>query len=121
MAALKELNLRVQDLFKGQTLHSGEYVEASSWKGKRVAVIGSSTTSFDICHDAHMAGATEVTMIQRGPTRVYPEGHVGRVQKMFWNDTNTVELADIMTTEDPIALQAPLSALLLKQFKDEHE
>ena len=111
----------VQDKYHGTTLHSAEYKDARSWKGKRVAVIGSSTTSFDICHDAAMAGATEVTMVQRGPTRVYPEGHIGKLQKTFWNDHLPVEVGDIMSSEDPIALQAPLSALLLKKFKDEHE
>ena len=60
-------------------------------------------------------------MIQRGPTRIYPEGHIGRIQATFWNNHIPIEVGDIMATEDPIALQAPLSAILMKRFKDEHE
>jgi cation diffusion facilitator CzcD-associated flavoprotein CzcO len=102
-------------------MHSGEYTDASAWAGKRVAVVGSSTTACDVALDCARAGATEVVMVQRGPTRIYPQAHIEEVQAMFWNAHLPVEEGDVMSTEDPVVLQATLSTLVMAQLKDSHE
>ncbi|CAK5264807.1 unnamed protein product [Mycena citricolor] len=109
-----------RESFAGEWMHSASYTDASSWAGKRVAVVGASTTACDVSHDASRAGA-EVTMIQRSATRIYPQSHIAGMQEIFWNKENSTELADIISTEDPVVLQAALSQLVLGRFRDAHD
>ncbi|KAJ7146320.1 hypothetical protein C8R44DRAFT_757149 [Mycena epipterygia] len=109
-----------KDSFLGESMHSGAYTDASSWAGKRVAVVGSSTTACDVSHDCARAGA-DIVMVQRGPTRIYPQAHIAAAQALFWNAEIPVEVGDVMATEDPVVLQATLSALLLRGLKDAHD
>jgi len=106
--------------FLGESFHSSKYKDASSWAGKRVAIVGSSTTACDVALDCSKVGA-DVVMIQRGPTRIYPQDHITAVLNFFWNTETPVEVGDIMATEDPVVLQATLSALVLRQMKDNHD
>jgi len=55
--------------FRGEVLHSSRYASGVVYRGKRVLVVGSSTTAHDICLDLYHKGATP-TMAQRGPTCV---------------------------------------------------
>ncbi|KAJ6611488.1 hypothetical protein B0H10DRAFT_2224004 [Mycena sp. CBHHK59/15] len=109
-----------QDLFRGESLHSVAYKDATPWAGKRVAVVGASTTACDVAHDCVGAGADTV-MVQRGPTRIYPQAHIAAVQALFWNDALPVEVGDVMSTEDPVVLQAALSALVLGRLRDSQD
>ncbi|KAF7347348.1 hypothetical protein MVEN_01490500 [Mycena venus] len=109
-----------RDSFLGESLHSGVYKDASSWAGKRVAIVGSSTTACDVALDCSGIGV-DVVMIQRGPTRIYPQAHISAILGFFWNTEIPVEVGDVMATEDPVVLQATLSALLLGQMKDKHD
>jgi len=61
--------------FKGEQLHSVQYTNPSAWKGKKVIVIGSSTTGLDVGLDCSQLGI-DVTIIQRGATRIYAPGHI---------------------------------------------
>jgi cation diffusion facilitator CzcD-associated flavoprotein CzcO len=61
-----------QDEFKGLLYHATDHNDAAAVpdvRGKKVVVIGSATTSHDICQDFFEAGA-DVTMIQRNSTFV---------------------------------------------------
>lgn len=65
---------RIPDLpglkeFKGSVVHSSAYRSGDAYKGKRVMVLGSSTTAHDICFDLYNKGAIP-TMTQRGATCV---------------------------------------------------
>ena len=65
---------RIPDLpglkqFEGTVIHSSSYKSAAAYKGKRVMVVGSSTTAHDICFDLYNKGAS-ATMAQRGATCV---------------------------------------------------
>lgn len=55
--------------FTGEVLHSSEFKSATTYRGKQVMVVGSSTTAHDICLDLYHKGA-EPIMAQRGPTCV---------------------------------------------------
>ncbi|KAF7337737.1 hypothetical protein MSAN_02247300 [Mycena sanguinolenta] len=105
-----------KDLFLGELLHSSAYKDASSWSSKRVAIIGSSTTACDVALDCSRVGA-DATIIQRGPTRIYPQEHAKTVQALFWNTEMPIEVGDVIATEDPMVLQATLSELVLGQLK----
>lgn len=109
-----------QDSFKGIMMHSIEYTNPEQWKGKKVAVVGASTTGIDVGWDCSQMGI-DVTVVQRGPTRIYAPDHIKNIQKIFWNDETGADYGDAMTTEDPVALQHTLSALLMKMYKDEYD
>lgn len=106
--------------FPGPIIHSSEYVNAAAFKGKKVAVVGSSTTACDIASDCVQEGV-DVTMVQRGPTRIYPAAHIEALQTRFWTEENGADLGDIITSEDPIALQWPLQDAALTELKNAHE
>ena len=57
------------DEFEGEVLHSSGFTSGVAYQGKRVLVVGSSTTAHDICLDLYHKGAYP-TMAQRGPTCV---------------------------------------------------
>ena len=57
------------DSFAGTSMHSSSFHTGADHVGKRVMVIGSSTTAHDICLDLACRGA-DVTMAQRGATCV---------------------------------------------------
>ena len=59
-----------QQTFEGTILHSGSYVDANEWKGKRGVVIGTANTAHDVAEDMLAAELTEVTMVQRSKTCV---------------------------------------------------
>ncbi|KAJ7045048.1 hypothetical protein C8F04DRAFT_1249492 [Mycena alexandri] len=109
-----------KESFLGESLHSGAYTDASRWAGKRVVIVGASTTACDVAQDCYRAGA-ETVIVQRGPTRIYPQEHITAGQAVFWNSKIPVEVGDVMATEDPIVLQAALSELVLGRMKDNHD
>lgn len=109
-----------QDKFKGEQMHSIKYTNPKAWKGKKVVVIGSSTTGLDVGLDCSELGI-DVTIVQRGATRIYAPGHIAGLQKLFWNENSNAEMGDQITTEDPIALQEKLSALLMKHQTDAYD
>ncbi|XVU28500.1 NAD(P)-binding domain-containing protein [Actinoplanes sp. CA-054009] len=58
-----------QDVFRGDQQHSSEHPGPEAYRGKRVVVVGSNNSAFDICgalweHDA------DVTMVQRSSTHI---------------------------------------------------
>ncbi len=57
------------DTFAGEVLHSSRFTTGAAHAGRRVMVVGASTTAHDICLDLHHKGAVP-TMAQRGPTCV---------------------------------------------------
>ncbi|UQU67965.1 NAD(P)/FAD-dependent oxidoreductase [Couchioplanes caeruleus] len=58
-----------QDVFRGEQHHSSQHPGPEAYEGKRVVVVGSNNSAFDICgalweHDA------DVTMVQRSSTHI---------------------------------------------------
>src|SRR4051812_15853788 len=61
---------RGDDAFKasgGTILHSSQYTDTSSVKGKKVVVLGGSKSATDIAVNSVNAGASEVTLVYREP------------------------------------------------------
>lgn len=98
-----------QDTFKGEQLHSSKYTNPRAWVGKKVVVIGTSTTGLDVAFDCSQLGI-DVTVVQRGPTRIYAPGHVEEFQQPFYNENSPAVRGDQLTSEDPVALQVHLAA-----------
>ena len=51
--------------FKGEVLHSADYKDPSTLQGKRVLVVGTGETAFDVGYGAAECGAAAVTMATR--------------------------------------------------------
>ncbi len=58
-----------QDVFAGEQQHSSEHPGPDAYAGRRVVVIGSNNSAFDICGALHEVGA-DVTMVQRSSTHI---------------------------------------------------
>ena len=65
---------RVPDLpglkdFAGDVIHSAEFTDGATWRGKKALVLGTGTSAHDVAQDLHANGC-EATIIQRGSTYV---------------------------------------------------
>ncbi len=58
-----------QDVFAGEQQHSSEHPGPDAYAGKRVVVVGSNNSAFDICGALYEVGA-DVTMVQRSSTHI---------------------------------------------------
>ena len=58
-----------QDIFAGEQQHSSEHPGPDAYAGKRVVVVGSNNSAFDICGALYEVGA-DVTMVQRSSTHI---------------------------------------------------
>jgi putative flavoprotein involved in K+ transport len=58
-----------QDEFAGEQQHSSEHPGPDAYAGKRVVVVGSNNSAFDICGALYEVGA-DVTMVQRSSTHI---------------------------------------------------
>jgi putative flavoprotein involved in K+ transport len=58
-----------QDVFTGEQQHSSEHPGPDGYAGKRVVVVGSNNSAFDICGALYEVGA-DVTMVQRSSTHI---------------------------------------------------
>src|SRR3954447_13773708 len=58
-----------QDVFRGEQHHSSQHPGPDDYKDKRVVVIGSNNSAFDICGALWEVGA-DVTMVQRSSTHI---------------------------------------------------
>lgn len=96
-------------------LHSAQYRNAADWGGKRVIVIGASTTGCDVALDAAKAGAASVALVQRGEIRLYPQEHIGQMLNTIFPESMPLEFSDILSTEDPMKLGGILASGFLAQ------
>ncbi len=58
-----------QDVFAGEQQHSSEHPGPDAYAGKRVVVVGSNNSAFDICGALYEVGA-DVTMVQRSSSHI---------------------------------------------------
>ena len=58
-----------QDVFAGEQQHSSAHPGPDAYAGKRVVVVGSNNSAFDICGALYEVGA-DVTMVQRSSTHI---------------------------------------------------
>lgn len=58
-----------QDVFRGEQQHSSQHAGPEAYRGKKVVVIGSNNSAFDIC-GALWENDADVTMVQRSSTHI---------------------------------------------------
>ncbi len=113
------LNVKGQEVFKGEHLHSSVYQSGEQFRGKRCVVVGANSSAHDICADLWEHDA-EATMIQRSPTTVVRSE---TLMEMAFKDLYSEEAvargidvnkADLMFAATPFRLHAahqiPLAA-----------
>jgi cation diffusion facilitator CzcD-associated flavoprotein CzcO len=101
--------------FTGHVLHSSQYDDGESWKGKRALVIGTGNSGHDIAQDLHSSG-TEVTLVQRSSTLVTNIEPSAQLAYAAYNE-GTLEDNDLIATSMPLTLARRSHVLLTEQSK----
>jgi len=87
--------------FRGTYIHQSSFRNAKQFSGKRAVIIGTGTTGHDIAQDC-FNNDMRVTIVQRGPTAIYPIEWVLETQKHLWNLDMDTGLADRMGGTAPV-------------------
>jgi cation diffusion facilitator CzcD-associated flavoprotein CzcO len=101
--------------FKGQVLHSSQYDDGESWRGKRALVIGTGNSGHDIAQDLHSSGA-DVTLVQRSSTLVTNIEPSAQLAYSAYNE-GTLDDNDLIATSMPLTLARRSHVLLTEQSK----
>jgi cation diffusion facilitator CzcD-associated flavoprotein CzcO len=101
--------------FKGQIIHSSQYDDGESLKGKRALVLGTGNSGHDIAQDLHSSGA-EVTLVQRSSTLVTNIEPSAQLAYAAYNE-GTLDDNDLIATSMPLALARRSHVLLTEQSK----
>ena len=86
--------------FAGKILHSSEYGDGETWKGRRAIVIGTGNSGHDIAQDLYSSGAA-VTLVQRSPTLVTNIEPSAQLAYAAYNE-GTLEDNDLIATSMPL-------------------
>jgi putative flavoprotein involved in K+ transport len=103
-----------QDVFRGDQHHSSAHPGPDAYRGKRVVVIGSNNSAFDICgalweHDA------DVTMVQRSSTHIVKSASL--MEYGLGDLYSERALAAGVTTEKADLIFASLPYRIMHQFQ----
>ncbi|KAK3901900.1 hypothetical protein C8A05DRAFT_44560 [Staphylotrichum tortipilum] len=90
--------------FRGTILHSGEYVSADAWQGKKGIVVGTANTAHDVAEDMLSAGLSSVTMVQRSPTYVLPAEYYARMLNRIYTPTIPTLISDLGASTTPLGI-----------------
>ena len=93
-----------RDTFEGQVIHAVEFMDATTFVGKNVVVIGAGNTSIDICQDLATGGAASVTMVQRSATCVVSRENIRRHLNDTWAPGVPVYAGDFKFASLPLGL-----------------
>jgi hypothetical protein len=88
--------------FTGTVLHSSQYGDGETWKGKRALVIGTGNSGHDIAQDLHSSGV-DVTLVQRSPTLITNIEPSAQLAYAAYNE-GTLEDNDLIATSMPLPL-----------------
>jgi cation diffusion facilitator CzcD-associated flavoprotein CzcO len=102
--------------FSGKVMHSSQYDDGESWKGKRAIVVGTGNSGHDIAQDLHSSGA-DVTLVQRSSTLVVSIEPSAQLVYAPYNE-GTLEDNDLIATSMPLALARKSHALTAEKSKE---
>jgi thioredoxin reductase len=92
-----------RETFKGQVMHSVNYMNCKGWAGKKGVIIGSANTAHDIADDMLQADLESVTMVQRSKTCVVPVEYMRANIEPIYGPTSNIEATDRMFQTMPLA------------------
>lgn len=101
--------------FTGKVLHSSQYDDGESWKGKKAIVIGTGNSGHDIAQDLHSSG-TDVTLVQRSSTLITNIEPSAQLAYAIYNE-GTLEDNDLIATSMPLTLARRSHVMLTEQSK----
>jgi putative flavoprotein involved in K+ transport len=102
-----------QEVFAGEQQHSSEHPGPDAYAGKRVVVVGSNNSAFDICGALYEVGA-DVTMVQRSSTHIVRSESATEIAfKPLYSEEAvaagvSAERADLIGSSVPYRLMAQL-------------
>ena len=105
----------------GLQLHSSQYRGGRPHAGKRVVVVGSNNSAWDIVQDLWEQGAAHVTMIQRSPSMVVSTESVltHGLGSLYYQDARLHhEDADLVATAVPYKLLIPRWKVINQRMKE---
>src|SRR3954447_21739652 len=108
MAGLKD--------FAGKVMHSSQYDDGESWKGKRAIVIGTGNSGHDIAQDLHSSGA-DVTLFQRSSTLVVSIEPSAQLVYTPYNE-GTLDDNDLIATSMPLQVARRSHALTCQKSRE---
>ena len=85
--------------FKGDLLHSSQYMAGEKWKGGKAVVFGTGNSGHDVAHDLCNSGV-DTTMVQRNTTLVVSLKEAQRVYDLY-QEGLSVEDCDLVATAAP--------------------
>lgn len=91
------------DSFAGTRLHSSQFGDGETWRGKRVMVVGTGTSGHDIAQDLHSAGA-DVAIIQRSTTMVVNIEPSAQLPYTLYEEGPPLADCDLITVGVPLPL-----------------
>jgi cation diffusion facilitator CzcD-associated flavoprotein CzcO len=101
--------------FAGTVLHSSQYGDGETWKGKKALVIGTGNSGHDIAQDLYSSGA-HVTLVQRSPTLITNIEPSAQLAYAAYNE-GTLEDNDLIATSMPLALAKKSHVMITEQSK----
>ena len=111
------------DVFKGDQQHSSQHPGPDAYAGKKVVVIGSNNSAFDICGALHEVGA-DVTMVQRSSTHIVKSDSLMDIglgdlysERALANGVTT-EKADLIFASLPYRIMHEFQIPLYDQIKE---
>lgn len=112
-----------QELFQGDVQHSSEHPGPDAYRGKRVVVVGSNNSAFDICGALWEQGAN-VTMVQRSSTlivrsRTLIDAYTSRLySERALAAGITTERADLLTASIPYRVLPSVHAPVFERIAE---
>jgi cation diffusion facilitator CzcD-associated flavoprotein CzcO len=101
--------------FAGTVLHSSQYGDGETWKGKKALVIGTGNSGHDIAQDLYSSGA-RVTLVQRSPTLITNIEPSAQLAYAAYNE-GTLEDNDLIATSMPLVLARKSHVMITEQSK----
>ncbi|MGD9946308.1 MAG: NAD(P)/FAD-dependent oxidoreductase [Burkholderiaceae bacterium] len=104
--------------FEGEVLHSSEFEDGASWRGRDVLIVGTGTSAHDIAQDLHGHGA-RATLIQRSPTAVLQvEPSAQLYEELFLGPGPSLEDRDLINTSIPLKVMLESHKLITAKAKE---
>ena len=100
-------SIKNSNQYKGDYVHSSNFISGSSYKDKNCVVVGSNNSAHDIAAELWEQGAMNVTMIQRSSTTVARSSTLldlqtrGNFSEQAVQSGITVDIADLIVASNP--------------------
>ena len=100
-------SIKNSDQYKGDYVHSSNFISGSGYKDKNCVVVGSNNSAHDIAAELWEQGAMNVTMIQRSSTTVARSSTLldlqtrGNFSEQAVQSGITVDIADLIVASNP--------------------